>query len=132
MAITLSYASATVALSDRLHWTDEFSWSPVEQAADYSITGALLLSVALKQAGRPITLAGTETAAWLTRDTCTTLHAWAALPGAVMDLVLRGAMRQVVFDHQQGGFTARPMHVLLDGELSGQDLYLPTFKFIEV
>ena len=39
MAITLTYSGTTLALSDRLAWTDEFSWSPVQQAMEYSTTG---------------------------------------------------------------------------------------------
>ena len=53
--ITLARAGTTITLSDRLHWTDEFDWHPVEQASSYSTTGALLIDVATRQAGRPIT-----------------------------------------------------------------------------
>ena len=28
--ITLARAGTTITLSDRLHWTDEFDWHPVE------------------------------------------------------------------------------------------------------
>ena len=38
--ITLAHAGTTITLSDRLHWTDEFDWHPVEQASSYSTTGA--------------------------------------------------------------------------------------------
>lgn len=79
--ITLTYNGTTAHISDRLQWTDEFGWSPVDQATAYSTTGALLVDVALKQSGRPITLVGTDTAAWITRALCTTLQAWAKLPG---------------------------------------------------
>ena len=82
MSITLSLAGTTLALSDRLAWTDEFSWSPVQQAMEYSTTGVPLIDLAVKQAGRPITLAGKETATWLPRATCVALEAWAALPAA--------------------------------------------------
>lgn len=55
MAITLG----ALPLPDNLHWSDEFSWSPVAQSAgEYSLTGALLLQESAKQAGRPITLVG--------------------------------------------------------------------------
>lgn len=132
MAITLTYNGTTAAISDRLQWTDEFAWSPVDQATAYSTTGALLVDVAVKQAGRPITLVGTETAAWISRALCATLQAWAALPGIELDLVVRGVTRRVLFDHAQGGFTAQPVYKLQDGEESPQQLFLPTFKFIEI
>ena len=130
--ITLARAGTTLALSDRLHWTDEFDWHPVEQASSYSTTGALLIDVATRQAGRPITLQGTDTQAWMTRTTMLQLAAWAALPGAVLTLTVRGVARDVVFDHAQGGFTAEPILLLLDGEVDATLLYRPTLKFLEV
>lgn len=132
MSITLAYNGATAQISDRLDWTDEFGWSPVDQATTYSTTGALLVDVAVKQAGRPITLVGTETAAWIDRALCETLQAWAAVPGARLNLTLRGQMYQVLFDHGAGGFSARPIHQLEDGEITSELLYLPTFRFITV
>ena len=90
------------------------------------------MDVALKQAGRPITLMGSETAAWITRALCEMLQAWAELPGIQLTLVLRGRARQVMFDHAQGGFTGQPVFKLQDGEESPEQLYLPTFRFIEV
>ncbi|MBF9263608.1 hypothetical protein [Paracidovorax cattleyae] len=140
MAITLTYNGTTAAISDRLQWTDEFAWSPVEQATAYSTTGALLVDVAVKQAGRPITLVGTDTAAWISRALCDTLQAWASLPGIELDLVVRGVARRVIFDHAQGGFSASPISKIQDsditavmaGEIDAELLYLPTFKFIEV
>ena len=132
MSITLTYNGTTANISDRLDWQDEFGWSPVDQATSYSTTGALLVDVALKQAGRPITLVGTETAAWISRALCSTLQAWAELPGIQLALVLRGQTRQVMFDHAKGGFTGQPVWKLQDGEQSDEQLYLPTFRFIEV
>ncbi|WP_243419145.1 hypothetical protein [Paracidovorax citrulli] len=82
MAITLTYLGTTAHISDRLVWTDEYSWSPVDQATAYSTTGALLVDVAVKQAGRPITLVGTETIACIQRALCDTLQAWASLPAS--------------------------------------------------
>ena len=130
--ITLTHNSVTAHISDRLDWQDEFSWSPVDQATSYSTTGALLVDVALKQAGRPITLMGTETAAWITRALCSTLQAWAELPGIQLTLVLRGQARQVMFDHARGGFVGQPVFKLQDGEETPEQLYLPIFRFIEV
>lgn len=132
MAITLTHAGLTLQLSDRLDWTDEFSWSPVQQSKDYALGGELIVGVALKQAGRPITLESEATKAWITRADCDTLRAWAALPDIELDLVLRGVTRAVMFDHERGGFTARPVWVLLDGEVYSQQLYLPTLRFFEV
>jgi hypothetical protein len=61
-----------------------------------------------------------------------TLKAWAALPGIQLDLVLRGETHQVIFDHAKGGFTAQPIWKLLDGEITPELMYRPTFKFLKV
>ena len=132
MSITLTYNGTTAALSDRLQWSDEFDWSPVEQATAYSTTGALLVDVAVKQAGQPITLEGTDTNAWISRALCSTLQAWAALPGIQLGLVLRGQAHQVIFDHAKGGFSAQPVWKLLDGEITPELFYRPTFRFLKV
>ena len=132
MSITLTYNGTTATLSDRLQWSDEFDWSPVEQATAYSTTGALLVDVAVKQAGQPITLEGTDTNAWITRALCSTLQAWAALPGIELALVLRGTTHAVIFDHAQGGFAAQPIWRLADGEITPELFYRPTFRFLKV
>ena len=132
MAITLTYSGTTATLPDRLQWTDEYDWSPVQQSAEYSTTGALLLDVGIKLAGRPITLQGTDTAAWISRTTCDSLRAWAVLPGITLALTVRGVLRNVLFDHARTGFEARPIWRLLDGEVTSELLYLPTFRFLEI
>lgn len=132
MSITLTNNGTTIPLGDRLDWQDEYDWSATEQATTYSSTGALLVDVATKQAGRPITLVGSETVAMLDRTTCDILHAWAQLPGLELTLVLRGQSRTVIFDHAKGGFTARPIWHLLDAEHGEDAMYYPTFRFLEV
>ncbi len=132
MSITLTYNGTTAHLSDRLQWTNEYDWSPVEQVTAYSTTGRLLVDVSLKQAGQPITLEGTDTNAWISRALCSTLQAWAALPGVQLGLVLRGITHPVIFDHAQGGFSAQPIWRLLDGEITPELFYRPTLRFLKV
>lgn len=126
--ITLARAGVVAELSDRLLWTDEFQWSPVFNEARWGTEGALHLHVGTRQAGRPITLDGQESAAWITRAQCVQLNAWAALPGEAFELVLRGAARSVVFLE----FQAAPIWRLLDGEHTPDLLYAPFFKFMEL
>lgn len=132
MSITLTYNGTTAHLSDRLQWTNEYDWSPVDQATGYSTRGALLVDVALKLAGQPITLDGTSTNTWISRALCDTLKAWAALPGVQFDLVLRGTTHRVMFDHAKGGFSAQPIWKLVDGEITDELIYVPTFRFLKV
>ena len=130
--ITLTYDGVTEALSDRLQWTDEYDWSPIDQATGYSTEGALMVDQAEKLAGQPITLDGESSQAWTERAQCDRLKAWAALKNIELVLVLRGVAHQVIFDHAQGGFTARPIWKLIDGEITGELLYLPIFRFLKV
>ena len=132
MSITLTYNGTTAHLSDRLQWTNEYDWSPVDQATAYSTRGALLVDVAVKLAGQPITLDGTSTNTWISRALCDTLQAWAALPGIELALVLRGTTHAVIFDHAQGGFAAQPIWRLADGEITPELFYRPTFRFLKV
>ena len=132
MSITLTYNGTTAHLSDRLQWTNEYDWSPVDQATGYSTRGVLLVDVGLKLAGQPITLDGTSTNTWISRALCDTLKAWAALPGIELALVLRGTTHAVIFDHAQGGFAAQPIWRLADGEITPELFYRPTFRFLKV
>jgi len=133
--ITLTHiaTSQTLELSERLLWTDEFSWSPTAAETRFGTTGALMVHVGQRQAGRPITLDGVESEAWLTRAVVAQLNAWAAQPGARFLLCLRGVDRTVLFDHARApAFAAQPVIKLQDGEELTTDFYRPTFNFIEI
>lgn len=127
------HADTTLTLSDRLQWTDEFSRSPVVNAVRWGTWGDAQIHVGEKQAGLPITLDGRDTQAWISRDACATLRAWAAQPGAIFKLTLRGSVYYVVFDHSNPpAFDADPIWQLLDSEQHAQLMYRPQFKFLEV
>ena len=69
-----------VVLPTDLEWTDEHLWSPVARSSDeYFLTGALLVEVSLKLAGRPITLSG-GTDRWISTTTLAALQALNADP----------------------------------------------------
>ena len=131
--ITLNYNGTTLELSDRLIWTDEYSWSAVVSANRYTTNGSLVVHVGKRQAGRPITLNGRETEAWITREVCDQVRAWRDLAGAQFQLVVRGVARTVRFDTSEGsGFEADPVWKLNDSEHTPEVLYRPFFKFLEV
>lgn len=71
MAITLD----AITLPEDLSWTDEYAWSPVVQNAEFSLTGALILEEATRQAGCPFTLQSPDGGAWTTRATADGLRA---------------------------------------------------------
>lgn len=126
--ITLTREATTLALTDRLIWTDEYSWSPVVNETRWGTRGALMVHTGTRQAGRPITLDGRESQAWISRATCDQLKDWKALAGATFSLVVRGTPRTVLFME----FQADPIWVLVDGEHSPDLQYEPFFKFMEV
>ena len=135
MSITLKHLGTgeVISLGERLVWTEEFERSSVAMEARWGTTGALMLHVAAKQAGWPITLDGVESEAWLARATCQRLRAWADEPGQEFELRLRGVVRRVVWDASSGeAFAADPVWRIAD---SGQEptlAYRPKFKFLEV
>lgn len=134
MAITLTHtpSSTTVTLPDALSWADEYTWSPVEQTKTYTTTGALLIEEGVKQAGRPITLEGSEDRTWCTRALVDTLHAWAATSAIVLTLTLRGVARDVTFDHEKGALQGLPVLFYADGSIESTDFYVPTLRFLEL
>lgn len=134
MAITLYHAASatTVTLPDALNWVDEYTWSPVEQTKTYTTTGALLIEESVKQAGRPITLEGNEDRTWCTRALVDTLRAWAATPGIVLALTIRGTARDVTFDHEKGALQGLPVIFYADGSIDATDFYVPTLRLLEL
>ena len=90
-----------ITLPDDIWWQDETDWTPVEQNESYSTTGALLLDVSVKQAGRPITLGGDDDI-WITRATALALQEKAAQPDLEMALTLYQATYTVRFRHADG------------------------------
>lgn len=136
ITLTRKSNNEVLQLSDRLDWTDELSWSPVQQTVKHGTTGAMHLHINTKKAGRPITLDGRQTKAFFTRSTCLKLEGWAGKAGETFDLLLRGVTWVVVFDQSKGGFDAEPIFTaLLDSEYTNNTAaadwyYLPTLRFI--
>lgn len=130
MTISLSNGVVTVQLPDDMTWPDEFTWQQVEQSSEYTTTGALVLDSSVKQAGRPITLQGSETYAWCQRGDLLTLRNWASQPGVVFTLILRGLSRSVVFNHEAGAIEAA---AILDySDPLDSDPYAISIRFLEL
>lgn len=127
---TLTYSTTTLTLWPHLLWVNEFAWNPVAMSAPrYSLTGALIVESAARQAGRPIELAGES--AFVLRSDLLTLRSWAALPGQQFSLVVRGeAARTVIFDHAAGAIDASPLVDYSDPAAS--DYYRLALRFIQV
>ena len=132
MAITLTHGTTVLTLPDALSWSDEYTWSPVQQTKTYTTTGALLIEEGTRLAGRPITLEGAEDRTWCTRELVDALHVLAQTPGIVMTLVLRGVSHSVTFDHERGALQGLPVLFYADGSISAVDWYVPTLRFLEL
>lgn len=102
MAITLG----AITLPPGLTWTDEQEWSPIDQQTSYSLTGALIVEEAEKQAGRPITLTGQSDGsahtAWMTRAQIAALRAALDTPLAQFTLTLHDGRTFTVIPRRDG------------------------------
>lgn len=85
---TTHHTLGLVQIPRGMVWVDEFDWHEVQSEAEYSLTGALLIDAALRQAGRTITLQGIESAGWITRATLQAMYALAQAPDATYTLTL--------------------------------------------
>lgn len=84
----------SLTLPDDPIWVNEFDWTPVEQNSNYSLTGASIVQVSVKQAGRLIRL----DCHWLTRAQVQALAALADVAGAEYTLTLHQGTYTVLFD----------------------------------
>ena len=121
-------------LPDDLLWTDEHAWTPAVASVSYLVTGALLVQSAVRQAGRPITLAGAIDMAWVTRATVATLHEWAADPLSAsngrFELTLTDSrLFEVAFRHAETPVEAEPIAGF--PARSDTDFYRLTLRFLE-
>ena len=132
MSITLSDGTTTLALHPDLYWSDEHNWFPVEQTAQRTITGALIVSVATRLAGRPVTLQPEDdSSAWTPRADLDQLRHWAAGAGRVLQLTLRGRTRDVMFRHQDNhAVEVTPVQHLNDTQPG--DWFLVTVRLMEI
>ena len=127
--ITLTHAGITVELPGDLFWTDRYSWRSVTSSAEYTLTGALVVEYDQRQAGRPITLEGDTTRAWMGRATADTLQAWANTPAAVMQLDWHGETHTVEWRHSDGALDVRAVRELLPHD--SEDRVIATLRLME-
>jgi hypothetical protein len=116
-----------ITLPSDLLWSDEFDWTPIEQAKTYSLDGSLIIENQTRQAGRPITLTGEADQAWVTRSTVEALYALAQASTTRTLQLTDGRTFDVVFRHDQTAVEARPV-----GGLVGVDHYMITLRLMEV
>lgn len=121
-----------LGLHHDLLWTDEHSWSKTVATRTYAVTGALIVQVGTRKAGRHITLAApNEEMGWLPRATVDTLRAWADVAGLQMQLQMdNGQTYNVQFRHDDGALEARPVKGFTSPDPA--DYFLATIRFMEI
>ena len=102
MDLSLSAGASTIVLPEGLLWEDEHQWGAFTQAVEYSLGGALLVQEAERLAGRPVTLAGGETWAWMTRAQVSALRALGDGATAALTLTLPDARQMQVMPRRDG------------------------------
>lgn len=132
MTTLLSDGTTTITLSDDLFWADEDQWLPVNQTAQRTVTGALVISAAAYIGGRPITLNPIdESAAWMNQATKLALTTMASVPAKAVTLTFRGQTYNCIFRHQDGpAVTATP--IIQFSDVQNADYYLVTIRLMEV
>lgn len=122
MALTLG----ALVLPSGLVWSDEFSWSPVAQNMERTLTGALIIEEATKTAGRSITLtgsrAGKDYTAMVARGQG--YRGFSSLNALRTALMASGATFTLTL-HDSRTFTVAPRHDG-DGPISAEPL--PAYK----
>lgn len=128
--MTTHHTLGSIAVPRGMVWVDEFDWVPVERAVTYSLTGALLVDVAPRLAGRPITLAGEVDAGWLGRGVAAQLYALASATDATYALTLADGRTFTVMFAPDSPFEAKPVG---RPELpTATNPYYATLRLIEV
>ena len=126
MAITLG----TLTLPDNFIWIDEFSWSSVQQARDYALSGALLIQEAQMLSGRPITLSGdSDRGNWMKRSALLELQ---SLAESAMDVAYPLTLqdgRNFSVRFARPAFEADPVHAYIVPDPN--DDYIVTIHLFE-
>lgn len=118
-----------LALPGDLIWTDEFQWNPVERATEYAVTGALVVDVGERLAGRPITLESMDDGGWVSRTTLLALYSMAGDPDLTMVLT-HGDGRTFNVTFAEPPFEAE--QVVAYSDPVGTTWYQLTLRLIEV
>lgn len=124
------HALGALHLPRGLVWVDEFNWLPIDKTMEYGTAGALLVDVAVRQAGRTITLQAQADAGWITRSVLASLHELAADPLTQHLLTLADGREFTVIFSGQNAIAATPV---ARPELPHDDYpYVITLQLIEV
>lgn len=120
----------TVTLPDNVVWSDEFTWAPVAQATERTLTGSQVVEETARTGGRPITLEGL----WVDRATVEALRTLEARVATEMTLTLPGGAQHTVLwrrDGQTPAVDAAPLFPEAPDVYQAGTLYRLTLKLME-
>ena len=127
----LTDGTTEITLPNGLTWTDEYAWSPIEQSVENSVTGAMIVDVAARSAGRPITLESGTNSDCVSLAVAEALQAYADQAIFTLTLTIRGVARSVAFRHHEPpAFSAQPLAMSPDGHPC--PLWRITLKLMEI
>lgn len=130
MAAPLTHTLGGIDIPRTLVWTEEFNWVAPVSAHEYSITGALIVDTAMRQAGRPITLQGVAEHGWVRRGALQGLYALVNSTTGTLPLVLADGRTFTVRFAPDSPITADP---IARAELPTDQLpYAVTLRLIAV
>ncbi len=131
MSITLSDGTTSLELPGDFNWIDEYTWNPIIHDVGYTLSGSMVVEIATKQTGRPISLVGADDRAWITRSMLNQLRAWADTAGLELTLTIRGVDHTVIFRHQDKGIDAVEQIMFVE-DPTENTYYRITLRFLEI
>jgi hypothetical protein len=123
----------SVQIPRGMRWVDEFGdWAQVERAHAYGLTGALLIDVAERQAGRPITLQASNDQGWISRSTLQSLRAMAEAGSDTDHTLTHADGRVFTVRFAPGGAPVTATPVGSPEVPAGSNQYVATVRLVEV
>jgi len=126
----MSISLDEIELPEDLIWVDEFDWTPVQQKGEFTLTGALIIEIGIKQAGQPMTLVGGENSAWISRAVLKSLRDKLTAPTPLTLTLNDGSTHSVIFNHAGNPIDAKP--VIDFNNPADDDVYSLTLRFLKV
>nr|BDD44433.1 hypothetical protein 9 [Saccharospirillaceae bacterium] len=119
-----------LTLTDNLVWQNEYAFTAIEQTAERSLTGGLIVQEGQKQCGRPMRL----NLGWLPRADLDALKAKENQASEPMELTLPdGRVFWVIFDRTGGtAIQATPVNDYTDASTNPTWPYQVTVNFLTV
>lgn len=134
MQLIRKSTNETVPLEDGFLWADEFSWKPIEQKLERSISGAAIIQEGRKKSGRPITLEPANSGmGWIKLRDLRQVQAWSVLQEQfTLEFEWPHDTRRfnVIFNHESGALEASPVKGI--PAVSLDDYLNVTLRFLEL